>query len=125
MKDINCRISTVHQVSQDTLFIDIQADKKFDVEDFYELKRAALKLGEGRSFYNIIKVGSFTLPTKKAREVSCSVEGSYYKKADAFVVKTFPQRLMCKMMMRLNKPIVPTQFFDSIQEAEKWLQSLK
>lgn len=125
MTDINCRISTVHQLSEDTLFIDIDADIRFDVEDFYELKRAALKIGEGKSFYNIVKVGAFTLPTRKAREVSCSVEGSYYKKADAFVLSTFSQKLFCKLLIKLNKPVVPTKCFDTLEQAQEWLKSLK
>lgn len=125
MTEIKCRISTVHRVSEDTLFIDIEPDKKFDVEDFYELKRAALQLGEGKSFYNIIKVGAFTLPTRKAREISCSLEGSYYKIADAFIVNTLPQKIMCRVMMKINKPVVPTQCFDSVQQAQNWLKQLK
>ena len=67
MTGIKNRISTVHKVSEDTLLIEIDADKRFQVEDFNELKRAALKLGGGNRFYNIIKVGAFTLPTKKSK----------------------------------------------------------
>ena len=125
MKEIKCRISTVQQVTEDTLYINIDANEKFDARDFLELKRAALKLGEGKSFYNIISIGAATLPTRKAREISCSVEGSYYKMADAFVVNTFPQRMFCKLMMRINKPVVPTQCFENVREAETWLKQLK
>ena len=125
MKEVKCRISTVHRVSNDTLFIDIYPDQRIEADDYYEMKNAALKLGEGEAFYNIINVGAFTLPTKKAREASCSLEGSYYKKAEAFVLTTALQKMMCKIALKLNKPVVPTRCFDSIQKAEDWLKEIK
>jgi hypothetical protein len=125
MKAINCRISKVTQISDDTLYIDIEAEKKFSAEDFHELRRAALQLGNGESFYNIINVGEFTIPDKKAREASCSIEGSYYKKADAFVINSLPQKIVANFMLRINKPVVPTKIFQRVEAAEDWIKALK
>jgi hypothetical protein len=125
MREVKCRISKVSQIESDTLLIDIEAEQKFSLEDFYELKKAALSIGEGASFYNIITVGPYTLPDKDAREHSCSVEGSYYKKADAFVISTLSQKIVCNLMLRLNKPHVPTKCFKTILEAEEWVKKLK
>ena len=125
MTEVKCRISTVHRVSEDMLLIAIDPNKKVQVKDVIELKKAALKIGDGKPFYNLVSVGPFTLPTRKAREVSCSVEGSYYKLGEAFVVKTLPQRLICRVLIKLNKPTVPTQCFETIQEAKQWLRALR
>jgi hypothetical protein len=125
MRTVKCRISEVYLKNKETLFIDIQAEKEFNVEDFRELKSAAEELGEGKKFYNLINVGDLTIPDKEARELSCSKEGSAYKKADAFVINSLPQKIMANLMMKINTPIVPTQFFNSLEEAESWLQSLR
>ncbi|MBD3636759.1 MAG: hypothetical protein HUJ25_05400 [Crocinitomicaceae bacterium] len=123
--EVKCRISTVKKIAEDVLLIDIENKQSFELEDYHEVKRAVLKLGEGSSFYNIIKLEENTLPTKDVREASSSVEGSYYKKADAFIVSSLAQKIMGNVMMRINKPIVPTKFFNSIDDAHQWLNELK
>ncbi|MEZ4923355.1 MAG: hypothetical protein R2780_09315 [Crocinitomicaceae bacterium] len=125
MKRIECRISTVEPVSEDILFIDIQSDQKFGIEDYIEIKQAALKIGEGESFYNIINLGEFTIPDREARLASCSLEGSYYKKADAFVIQSLPQKLVVKLFLKTHKPVVPTRVFNTREEAEKWIKSIR
>ncbi|MEX1001720.1 MAG: hypothetical protein WDZ35_06360 [Crocinitomicaceae bacterium] len=125
MKEIKCRISRIRQLSNEVLYIDIDPQQQFSLNDFNELKKAALQLGEGKSFYNIINVGENTLPDKAAREMSCSLAGSYYKKADAFIIHSLAQKIMGNLMIRIHKPAVPTQFFKSKDAAEKWLNSLR
>lgn len=125
MKSINCRISKVYAKEDEILMIEIKEDAHFKLEDFMELKQAALKLGNGKRYYNLIKVGAHTIPDKEAREASCSIEGSYYKKADAFVISTLSQKIIARLMMKLNKPAVPTQFFYSEKEALTWLKNLR
>jgi hypothetical protein len=125
MKTVKCRISEVSLKNNETLLINIEAEKEFNVEDFIELTNAAEELGNGRRFYNLINVGALTLPNKEARELSCSLEGSAYKKADAFVINSLPQKIMANVLLKINRPTVPTKFFSQIDEAEKWLQSLR
>lgn len=125
MKKVSCTISTVEQIEKDILYINIEADQKFTFDDFAELKQAALTIGHGESFYNIIIVGEDTIPDKAARVASCSVEGSYYKKADAFVIHSLPQKIVANFMIRINKPVVPTRIFSKVEDAQKWINSLK
>jgi len=125
MKHINCRISKVYLKSEDTLYIDIEQDQEFTAEDNDELKYAAKELGNGRRFYNLIKVGPLTIATKESLDAVCSVEGSQYKLADAYVISSLPQKLIGNIMLRVNRPVVPTKFFHSIQEAEDWLEEIR
>ena len=120
MKSVKCRISEVSLKTNDTLLINIESDHEFNASDFNELKLAAAKIGEGKKFYNIINVGEYTLPDKEARELSCSRLGSIYKKADAFVIKSLPQKIVGNLMLKINLPVVPTKFFTKIEEAEEW-----
>jgi len=45
--------------------------------------------------------------------------------ADAFVIKSLSQKIVANLMIKINKPSVPTRFFDKIEDAEKWLLSLR
>ena len=125
METVKCRISEVQLKNEETLFINIAAEKDFGAADFNELKSAAKKLGRGKRFYNIINVGEFTLPSKEAREISSSTEGSIYKKADAFVIHSLPQKIAGNLMLKINTPVVPTKFFSKIEDAERWINNLK
>ena len=125
MKEIRCKKSIVSKIEKDILLIQIEADQEFTVQDFFELKKAALRLGDGEAFYNIIEVGAHTLPNKEAREMSSSIEGSFYKKADAFVITTLAQKIMGSLMVRINRPHVPTRFFRTRDEAQQWIHTLK
>ncbi len=124
MKVIDCKISRVSLKNENTLFIDIEPDHIFESSDFIELKSAAKELGDGKRLYNIINVGDLTIPNKESRELSCSEEGSIYKKADAFVIHSLAQKIIANLMFKINKPVVPTKFFNSIRDAERWIDSL-
>ena len=125
MNEINCKISKVSKRSEDVLLIDIDKNKTFEKRDFEELKMAALKIGAGKKFYNLINVGEHTLPNKEAREASASSGGCEFKIADAFIVKTMAQRIMASMMIKINMPPVPTKVFSNLKDAENWINNLK
>lgn len=124
-KIIHCDISEVYLLSDDMLMIDIQAEKEFEVKDFEQLVDAAFELGKGRKFYNLVVVGSHTLPSHDARVASTSKEGSIYKMADAFVIHSFSQKLIGNFYMNFHKPYVPTRFFNSVEKAKAWLLELQ
>lgn len=125
MNKINCKTSTVEKIADDTLYIDIQTKQNLSIDDYFELKQAVLKIGKGATFYHIINMGEFTVMDREARVASCSIEGSYYKKADAYVVHSLSQRLVIRFMLKVNKPVVPTQIFNSVEQAEKWINTIK
>lgn len=125
MKIIHCDISTVELIGEDILYIDIKAETDFDMKDFYQLKEAARIIGNGKRFYNLVNVGPYSTPSHDAREASTSIEGSIYKLADAFVVRTYPQRMIGNFYMTFHKPHVPTRFFNDIDSAMNWINELR
>lgn len=125
MKTIKCDISTVTLIENDMLFIDIESDKDFNLKDFNQLKEAAAFLGRGKKLYNLINVGIYTLPDDVARRESASKDGSIFKKADAFIVHSLPQRLIANLYLKFNKPLVPTKFFKDKKVARNWLYELR
>lgn len=124
-KIITCDISKVYLLNKDTLFIDIQSEQNFELKDFNQLVAAAEKLGKGKRMYNIINVGELTIPDVDARNASASKEGSVFKKADAFIIHSLPQKIIANGYLKINKPAVPTKFFNEVDKAKEWIEKLK
>jgi len=125
MKEVQCDISTVKLIEDDVLFIDIIPNSDFVLKDFQQLMDAAKKIGRGKKFYNIINVGEYTSPDHESRVASTSDEGSIYKIADAFVIHSFPQKVIANFYLNFHKPVVPTRFFNTIEGAKEWIEKLK
>lgn len=119
---ISTRISMVFLRDDGILHIKIKPDNEFTVFDFNELVDAAKEIGNGKRFLNLINVGSNTLPDNEARIASSSEAGSVYKVADAFVINSLAQRLIANFYMKINKPFVPTKFFNNEDDAVIWLK---
>ena len=125
MKTIKCDISEVTLIDTNVLFIDIEKEKDFEMKDFDQLKDAAGKRGNGIKFYNIVNVGDLTTPSADAQQASCSEEGSVYKYADAFVINSLAQKILANIYMKINKPVVPTRFFNNLDAAKLWIAELR
>ncbi len=124
-QSINCKISTVSLRDDEILQIEVKQDEHFEIEDMHELIEAAEKIGSGKKFLNLIIVKNFTLPSNEAMEYSSSVEGCRYKLADAFVIDSLAQKIIGNFIMNFLKPPVPTNIFNSKEEAVYWLNSLE
>lgn len=120
---IENRISKVALRQDGILHIDILKEEHFDVKDYDDLMESAKRIGKGLRFLNLITVGNYTLADSNARKKSTCLEGSLYKMADAFVIESMSQKIVANFYMKVNRPIVPTQFFTSQTEALKWLKS--
>jgi hypothetical protein len=50
--------------------------------------------------------------------------GALFTLADAFILHSSTQRVLANFYMKIQRPYVPTAFFDTVEEAEAWLKSL-
>ncbi len=121
---LSTRISTVKLKTNEILEIDIQEDQNFSSEDMRDLIDAAYKIGSGKKFKNLINVGAYTVPDLAAIKFSCSKKGSKYKIADASIIHTLAQKIIATFYLRMNKPAVPTKFFNNATDAETWLLAI-
>ena len=108
---IDGRIFRVFIREDGILQVDIHDDSFFELADALELVKAAGKLGAGKRFLNLINVGNGCLVDDKARLYSSSKEGSIYKLADAFVIRSFAQQLIANFIIKVNRPPIPTAYF--------------
>jgi hypothetical protein len=122
---IQLRISSIQLREDGIMHIDIKGNELFILEDVHGLIEAAGKIGAGARFPNLITIGEYTIADTEARKFSSSPEGSIYKTADAFIIKSLSQVLVANFYVKVNKPFVPSHFFKKTEEAEKWLEQFK
>lgn len=98
------------------------------VKDEFELPHAQKIAAErvkfcGNKKYPILHTAEkFVIPSQEVREFVATEERSKLITADAFVVRSLPQRIAANFFMRFNNPVRPTRIFDSKEEAIEWLR---
>lgn len=69
--------------------------------------------------------GKHTNVDDESRKFLASEQGVHNRTAIAFVLQSLGQRLVANFYIKMNKPKVPTKFFNIQAEAESWLLSIK
>ena len=65
--------------------------------------------------------GKYATIDDASRKFIASKEGLRYCIAQAFVIHSMAQKMVANFFMRVNKPVKPTRFFNTQEEAENWL----
>lgn len=76
---------------------------------------------ENKKYPLLHMVGNYVTMDKEAREFSSSEEGLKFSKAEAYVIHSLPHKILANFYVKVNKPLVPTKFFGTKQEAVAWL----
>lgn len=105
------------------MHVHIKVEDEFTIEHSIELVKARTELANGRKMPIMYTSPKFVIPSKEVREYVASEDRSALVLADAFVIYSLPQRLMSRFYLRFNKPVRPTQFFESEESATEWLQT--
>lgn len=111
---------------RDDGIVQVQVDKNVEV-DISHVKEVVNYLGtqfHGSKFKLLIIAGDFTLPTKETRDYLALPESDPYAAAEAYVVKSYAQKLVGNVYLNFNKPARPTRIFMDEDSALKWLNSL-
>lgn len=100
----------------------IIGNSEIDVQHVKLVVDTIEELGEGKKFPLLIVVGEFTLPTPEARAYIATAESDPYASAEAYVVKSFTQKLVGNVFLSFNQPARPTRIFNDEQKAISWLK---
>lgn len=117
-------ISAITLLNESTAEIRIQKDEEYELEDAIRTTQTVEQIGRGRQLMHLTIYGDRTVPTKEARNYCISELGSRYKTAEAIVVQSLSQKMVFNFMINVERPIVRTKLFTSIDEAKNWLSSL-
>lgn len=113
--------STITLREDGVLEIVVNDNVEVGVDICKELSNAYEKLLGNKKTLLLHIVGNYVTMDKDAREYSASDIGLKYSIAEAFVINSLPQKMLANFYMRINKPAIPTKFFDNKKEAEEWL----
>jgi hypothetical protein len=122
---VETKTALVYLRADGILQIDIKANQVLAIKDVEELIASVYEIGKGKKFKNLVVFGEHTIVDVEGLRLSASLEGSLYKKADAFVIAGLPQRIISDFYLRIIRPVTPTVFFTNVTDAEKWLAEVE
>jgi hypothetical protein len=122
VKEVIIPSARIQILSNGLMHVHVLTKNYFEMENSRELLAARKALAEGKP-YPILYTSEheFVTPSQEVKDFVATEERARFVKADAFVMKSFPQRLAARLYLKLNKPVVPTAFFSSEEEAVEWL----
>jgi hypothetical protein len=94
--------------------------------DVWHVKYMVEKLeeaGKGKKFPLLLIVGANTMPTLEARAYIAKPESIPNAIAEAYVIKSFTQKLAGSIYLSFNKPARPTRIFTDETKAVDWLKT--
>lgn len=108
---------------QDNLYyeIDINNNVDFNVEDL-KLLVEAQKEKFGLMLPVLVLCKEYTNTNYELMSYISKNKNNPYSKADAFVIYSLAQKILGNFYLRINKPERHTQFFNSKEDALKWLK---
>ena len=105
------------------MHIHIKVRQNFDLEHSKKIVSARTKLADGKAYPILYTTeGGLVTPSAEAKKFIASEKRSILVVADAFVVKSLPQRIAAKIYTSFNQPSRPVKFFSKKEEAIKWLK---
>jgi len=79
---------------------------------------------EGRMLFLVVTTRDSGV-SKEARELLAMPERQAHKKAEAFIVRTLPQRMLINFHIRMNQRAYPVKAFRTEAEGVAWLRTFK
>lgn len=106
-------------------YAEIKGEPIFKVEDAKELLETGLRLGKGKKMYNLFVLEKTLIPSEDVLDYVTSDEVTEFTLAQAFVIKSLPQRLLGNFLIRFKNPRYPMKLFNSIDVALNWIRLMK
>jgi len=103
--------------------VNISGEEDIDVQHVKLVVDTLEELGSGKRFPLLIVVSEYILPTPEARAYIATPESDPFALAEAYVIRSFPQKLVGNMYLSFNKPARPTRLFNDEEKAVEWLKT--
>jgi len=100
---------------------ELKQDYIIDIPDQKEVNQAIEELGSRKKHCVLFIESKYTTYSQDAIKNSLAPENFKYILADATVIRSLNQRLLADFYEKVMKPPVPSKYFESEEEAVKWL----
>jgi len=97
-------------------------DLCYEIEHMKEINAVFEKIIPGQRVPMFFIAGRYTSVSTEAREWGGTEEATRFSIAEAYVIQSLAQKMIANFYLRFDKPAVPTRFFNSKEEAERWLK---
>lgn len=105
------------------MHLHIKNELNVEFEDVQNVYKETQRLLEGKRYATLFTMTRLVTPDEQSRKFMASKERHERVIADAFVIKSLPQRLIGNFYLRINKPPSPTKLFVSEENALEWLKA--
>lgn len=111
----------------DDLFVEflVKRDVQLSDEDVWQSKKEAEAYMPGKKYYVLMGGEEFFQVSKEARETAASEKFSTHIAAVALFSNELALKILGNLYIKINRPIVPTRFFNDKQKAKDWLITQK
>lgn len=103
----------------------VKRNKTFDVSDVFKSKQVSDEHYPNLRTYVLMEGEEGASVSTGARRFAASSDYSEYTAALALCSHRTPLVIMGNLFLRVSKPLVPTRFFHSREEALRWLDEMK
>jgi hypothetical protein len=103
--------------------VKINGDEEIEVQHVKLIVDTLEELGSGKKFPLLITVDEYVLPTPEARAYIATPGSNPFAMAEAYVIRSFPQKLVGNVYLSFNKPARPTRLFNDEEKAVEWLKT--
>lgn len=121
--ETNAYTMTVH----DDLLIEFKVKKNVTLQekDVWESREQSVNYITGQKFKVLFEGDENANVSVDARRAGASKEYAGHVAALALYSNKLHERIIGNLFLKINKPFVPTRFFDNRDEAIAWLQSFQ
>lgn len=104
--------TTVVRQLEDNIFENhVIAHKTVELEHIYEVKKANLKLANGKPYALLVSKGDFSSITSEVRTVISSKEFAQNTIAKALLIDSVADKIIGQFYIKINKPFIITKLF--------------
>jgi hypothetical protein len=101
--------------------VEIFDKKEFSLSDLKQLISAQLEMGS-RKLPTIFLFGKYSIADIETLKHMAKVHNCPYSTADAFVINSVSQKIICNFYIKIVAPERPTSLFTTREDALKWLK---
>lgn len=117
----DCIHSTYYMRNNNVLEIQLTAGFYFTVNEAKEITTNIIAITNRVPHKVMVVAGDLALSDDSARNYATTEESTNPIIALAIVTCSLPQSIIANFIMKFQKPRIPTKVFNSITEAEEWL----
>ena len=115
--------ATVKLRSDGIMHIHVKLDMNIESEEAREIEKARKELAQDQRYPTLHTGSELVIPSSDVLKYMSLDKRSTAVRADAFVIKSLPQKLIAKMFVLKNQTNRPTAYFNNKIDAINWLST--